>query len=120
MDHLAKLVVALPALPALRQKPLASAAAGLALYILLVRALRFRRRDKIVRDYGYPKRTLASMTVDEAYEIHKKLSNLEFPETIKTALFFALFKVSPPKPPPRTAPAPSPRQKAPHQYPRIS
>lgn len=77
----------------LRERPVASVTAAAALYLLLARALRFRRRDKIVREYGYSKRPLASMTVDEAYEIHRQLCTLEFPETFKTSLFFALFKV---------------------------
>lgn len=103
MDSVSQLVRALPndalamltkALPALRQRPFQTAATAVALYLVLVRALRFRRRDKIIRDFGYPaKRTLESMTVDEACEIHKQLANLEFPETVKTSLFFALFKV---------------------------
>ncbi|SPO06382.1 uncharacterized protein DNG_09071 [Cephalotrichum gorgonifer] len=89
MDSLRR---AIQAFPATRQNVVASVAVGTALYLILVRALRFRRRDQIVRDYGYPKRTLASMTVDEACNIRKELANLEFPETMKTSLFFALFK----------------------------
>lgn len=81
-------------LAACRQHRIATAAvSAAAVYLLLARALRNRRRDKIVRDFGYPKRLLPSMTVDEAYEIRKQIANLEFPETIKTSLFFALFKV---------------------------
>lgn len=81
------------AISLIRDRPIATTTAAAALYLLLVRALRFRRRNQIVRDYGYPKRPLASMTVDEAYKIHRKLGKLEFPETFKTSLFFALFKV---------------------------
>ena len=74
-------------------RPLTTTTAVAALYLLLVRSLRFRRRDRIVGDYGYPKRPLSSMTVDEAYDIHRQLAKLEFPETFKTSIFFALFKV---------------------------
>ena len=91
MDALAKLA---SMLSFLRERPITAATAAAALYLLLVRALRFRRCDKILRDYGYPKRSLASMTVDDAYAIHKQLANLEFPEMNVTSLFFALFKVS--------------------------
>lgn len=77
-----------------RQHRIVSAAVGTAaVYLLLARALRNQRRDKIIRDFGYPERSLASMTVDEAYEIRKQIANLEFPETVKTSLLFALFKV---------------------------
>lgn len=96
MDSLAKLS---EALPLLRERPLGTAAAAAALYLLLVRALRYRRRDRIIRDYGYPeRRTLESMTIDEAQKIHKQLSSLEFPNTSQNSLFFALFKVMPPPP----------------------
>lgn len=82
-------------LAACRQHRVATTAVvAAAVYLILARALRNRRRNKIVRDFGYPERPLSSMTVDEAYEIRKQLASLEFPETVKTSLFFALFKVS--------------------------
>src|SRR5690606_16853423 len=81
-------------LAAWRQHRIATAAVGAtAVYLVVARALRNRRRDNIVRSFGYPGRSLSSMTVDEAYEIRKQVANLEFPETIQTSLFFALFKV---------------------------
>ena len=91
MDPVGKLM---DLLAACRRHQIATAAVGTAaVYLILARALRNRRRDKILRDFGYPERSLASMTVDEAYEVRKQLANLEFPETVKTSLFFALFKV---------------------------
>lgn len=91
MDLLGKII---QLLAACRKHRVATTAVGAAVvYLILCRALRNRRRDKIVRDFGFPERPLSSMTVDEAYEIRKQLANLEFPETVKTSLFFALFKV---------------------------
>ncbi|PKS08645.1 hypothetical protein jhhlp_005034 [Lomentospora prolificans] len=61
-------------------------------YLTTVRLLRYRRRNRIIRDYGYPQRPLSSMTVEEASKIRKQLTNLEFPHAFTTSLFFALFK----------------------------
>lgn len=68
--------------------------APLALYSLLVSALRHQRRKSIERRYNYPHRaSFAKMTVDEAWAIATSLVELEFPTVFSTATFFALFKV---------------------------
>lgn len=63
-------------------------------YALLCNILRFRRRDGLVKKYGYHGRaSMAKMTTTEAQEILLTLSELEFPTTYMTCLEFALFKV---------------------------
>lgn len=65
------------------------------LYLLFCRALRYRRRDSLLKKYNYPTReSLAKMTNDEAQVIGKALGQLEFPYIYTTSLQFALFKVS--------------------------
>ena len=68
---------------------------ALASYALLCNALRFRRRDGMVKKYGYYDRaSMANMTTTEAQEIIKTLSELEWPTVFVTSVEFALFKVS--------------------------
>lgn len=57
-------------------------------YLLLVRALRFRRINKLQRS------ELASMTDEEAWKIQKSMAQLEFPFLFEKSLQFALFRVS--------------------------
>lgn len=79
--------------------PLMSSTAYLAIlaitYLGIVRIVRYRRRDQVATDYeGTPGRSLASMTVGDAYVIQRDLSELEFPHIFSISIFFALFKVS--------------------------
>ena len=64
-------------------------------YALLCNALRFRRRDGMVKKYGYHDRaSMSKMTTTEAQEIIKTLTELEWPTVFVTSVEFALFKVS--------------------------
>jgi hypothetical protein len=85
----------------LRSIPTTSSSAGvlLALYLTLVRLLRYRRRNNILRKYGYCSRrhnrqVMASMTLDEASAIQREIAQLEFPTTFERSLGFAILKVS--------------------------
>ena len=79
-----------------RENRLVAVTATALAYLAAVHLLRYRRRNQIVRKYGRRRRrTLASMTVEEASEIRKQLANFEFPHAFTTSLFFALFKVCP-------------------------
>lgn len=63
-------------------------------YTLLCNSLRFRRRDDMVKKYGYYDRaSMANMTTTEAQEIIKTLTELEWPTVFVTSVEFALFKV---------------------------
>lgn len=63
-------------------------------YALLCSALRFRRRDQMVKKYGYHDRaSMAKMTTTEAQEIIQTLTELEWPTIFLTSIEFALFKV---------------------------
>ncbi|CRG85030.1 hypothetical protein PISL3812_02181 [Talaromyces islandicus] len=55
-------------------------------YLLLVRALRFRRINKLQRS------ALASMTDEEAWQIQQAMAQLEFPFLFEKSLQFALFR----------------------------
>ncbi|KAF2761998.1 hypothetical protein EJ05DRAFT_507597 [Pseudovirgaria hyperparasitica] len=62
-------------------------------YLGICQALRFRRLHDLQR--RFPMRTkeeLASMTVDQAYEIQRIVMDWEFPYMVDKALNFALFK----------------------------
>ncbi|KAH8682555.1 hypothetical protein BX600DRAFT_485795 [Xylariales sp. PMI_506] len=62
-------------------------------YLLLVRALRYRREKSMLKRYGFQTReSLAKMTVLDAHHIIKELATLEFPSFLVTALQFGLFK----------------------------
>lgn len=59
-------------------------------YLLLVKALRFRRINKLQQRSA----SLASMTDEEAWEIQRAMAQLEFPTLFEKSLQFALFRVS--------------------------
>lgn len=72
---------------------------AVAAYLLLVRALRYQRRNGFHREfakkYGSSDReALKNMTVDDASPILKDMTELEFPSIFSAGVFFALFKVS--------------------------
>lgn len=69
-------------------------------YLILVRALRYRRRDGMAKKFNYPNRAaMAKMTVEEAYDIMEYLSELEFPYIWAMAGFFGFFNVCVPSSP---------------------
>lgn len=69
--------------------------AALIFYLLVVRSLRYRRRDALQKQYNYPNRkSFAKMTIEDAHLIQLSLAELEFPTTFSKSVFFALFKVS--------------------------
>jgi hypothetical protein len=75
------------------QNPLAPAAAVAVSYWLLVRVLRYRRRNSFARRFGYRTReSLKHMTLDDAYLINKELAEQEFPLVFQASIFFALLK----------------------------
>ncbi|KAB5558279.1 hypothetical protein GE09DRAFT_107285 [Coniochaeta sp. 2T2.1] len=59
-------------------------------YLLLVRLLRYRRRDRTTATYRT--QPLSSMTLADAHTIQHDVATLEFPTTFSIAVFFALFK----------------------------
>ncbi|KAF1832410.1 NAD(P)-binding protein [Decorospora gaudefroyi] len=66
---------------------------ALVIYWLAVRLLRYRYRDSIPLHFNYPTRSSwADMTLNDAHQIHLKLTTQEFPSTFSLSLFFALFK----------------------------
>jgi hypothetical protein len=67
-------------------------------YLLLVRALRYRRRNGFLRNFAkkygsYDREALQNMTLDDAWPILRDLTELEFPSIFSASVFFALFKV---------------------------
>jgi hypothetical protein len=67
--------------------------AVLAGYLLLVRKLRYLRRDRKHAEYPYKTREdFAKMTAEDAWGIVKYIMSLEFPFMSEKALSFALFK----------------------------
>ncbi|KAH8888513.1 hypothetical protein GQ53DRAFT_871485 [Thozetella sp. PMI_491] len=75
------------------KRPYAGVASGLLLYLILVRALRFRRANSWKKKYGFTTRSsLSQMTIEQAHKINQELASQEFPLTFATSLFFALFK----------------------------
>lgn len=67
---------------------------GLIAYPTIVSLLRFRRLKKLHEKYHYPTReSMAQMTDNDAWEIQKAVSELEFPFMYIKALQFALFRV---------------------------
>ena len=64
------------------------------LYSGVCRVRRLHQRNNIEADY-YRRRgsSLSSMTFEDAWKIQKWLAEQEFPKTLSTAVFFALFKV---------------------------
>lgn len=68
--------------------------AGFSFYLLLVQALRYRRRDAIQRRLSYKTREeMASMSLSVASTVMRELSLQEFPIIFYGSLSFALFKV---------------------------
>ena len=64
------------------------------LYLSAVRFLRYRRRDRLLRQYGpHAPASLADMKLHEAFEMVRDLTELEFPTIFPGSVFFALFKV---------------------------
>ena len=67
-------------------------------YVCLCRSLRHRREHALGKRFGYgdgsDRAALSRMTVDEAQQIIRCLSNYEFPLFNLLSLEFALFKVS--------------------------
>ncbi|KAI4864542.1 hypothetical protein F4820DRAFT_329599 [Hypoxylon rubiginosum] len=61
-------------------------------YVLLVRLLRYRRVDSILSAFGPDKRSLSSMTTQEAFSIMQQLQQLEFPHAMSKARTVALLK----------------------------
>ncbi|KAK3682326.1 hypothetical protein B0T22DRAFT_470839 [Podospora appendiculata] len=100
MEYLSKVHASLPSLAdfnAAEWTPVAArwtyGLGGLAAYLLLVRLLRYRRRDAMTRKYNYPTRSaMAAMTIEEATAINRQIIHLEFPIVYNKSLFFALFK----------------------------
>jgi hypothetical protein len=62
-------------------------------YMLLVRAVRFRRATSMQAAFGPGKRSLSSMTRKEAFDIMTQLQELEFPSAMAKARTLALLKV---------------------------
>ncbi|KAG4428732.1 hypothetical protein IFR05_015782 [Cadophora sp. M221] len=68
-------------------------AGGFLFYILLCSALRFNRRDAMLKKFSFTDRkSLARMTNIEAQAIMCQLAELEFPKIYYTSVQFALFK----------------------------
>ena len=63
-------------------------------YVVLVRSLRYRRRDTIRSSFRRGARPLSSMTTNEAYAIMSDLQELEFPYSFGKARTISLLKVS--------------------------
>lgn len=65
-------------------------------YPLLTGSFRYRRRNKLQKQYNYPTReSMAAMTDEEAFQIQKTVAQLEFPFMFIKSLQFALFRVRP-------------------------
>lgn len=63
-------------------------------YMVLCRSLRYRRRDAMHRKFDFPDRaSLSKMTTDQAYEIMKYVSELEFPKLYSLSVHFGIFQV---------------------------
>jgi hypothetical protein len=72
-----------------------------ALYLGLVRVLRYRRRDELARRFAHltaTRESYASMTVEDATFLNQELALLEFPLVFSRSLFFALFRVGSSRP----------------------
>lgn len=65
-----------------------------AMYLLLVRSLRYRRANGTPKKYSLTKRAdFAKMTADQAQAVLKDMTELEFPKFMGFSIVFALFKV---------------------------
>ncbi|KAH8645348.1 hypothetical protein BX600DRAFT_391519 [Xylariales sp. PMI_506] len=63
-------------------------------YLVLIRLLRYQRRNQISQKYGdgQNRQQLAAMTLGEASRIQRQLAELEFPRTFQRSLGFAILK----------------------------
>ncbi|KAI3327842.1 hypothetical protein HD806DRAFT_337217 [Xylariaceae sp. AK1471] len=66
-------------------------------YLILVRGLRYRRRDGFMKAYkrkygSCDRKALSKMAIEDAWIILKELTELEFPSIFSASVFFALFK----------------------------
>ena len=67
---------------------------GLVIYLALVRLLRFQRAQQLPRKFQMTRRdTFKTMTADQAQDVLKYLTELEFPKFMGFSIVFALFKV---------------------------
>ncbi|KAK3371144.1 hypothetical protein B0T24DRAFT_555190 [Lasiosphaeria ovina] len=83
----------LPALASIQGSGWIYGVAGFVSYLVVIRLLRYRFRNKLLRKHAYPtRRAMAAMTVEEAHAIHGDLSFSEFPLVFYNATSFALFK----------------------------
>lgn len=68
-------------------------------YLLIVRALRYRRMRRLEQSFGYgTRKPLGDMTLDDAAAILLELSEMEFPFSFLNSTQFALFRVRDGKP----------------------
>ncbi|KAK7606023.1 hypothetical protein JOL62DRAFT_560556 [Phyllosticta paracitricarpa] len=75
------------------EHPGSAAGGAFVCYLVLCRALRFRRTRKKLASYPYRTRAdYRHMTAQHAFEIHKYLFELEFPLLANRSLEFALFR----------------------------
>ncbi|KAI1506412.1 hypothetical protein F5X99DRAFT_2126 [Biscogniauxia marginata] len=70
---------------------------GVIAYLLLVRRLRYRRRDGWIRDFkrkygSCDRESLCNMKIEDAWVILRDMTELEFPSLFSVSVFFALFK----------------------------
>ena len=69
-------------------------AGALLIYAGVCHSLRHKQRHAIEKDYHSRRGpSLSAMTLEDAWKIQKWLAEQEFPKTLSTAVFFALFKV---------------------------
>ncbi|KAI1261618.1 hypothetical protein F5Y18DRAFT_419416 [Xylariaceae sp. FL1019] len=68
-------------------------AGGITAYLVVVRFLRYNRRDEIIRQYcPEGRRSLGRLSLENAHKIVLDLATLEFPAVFSGSIFFALFK----------------------------
>ncbi|OAP64973.1 hypothetical protein AYL99_00945 [Fonsecaea erecta] len=68
-------------------------AIGCIAYLLIVRALRFQRRDALLCRFGYGTvKPMGAMTFEDAASIHHELAEMEFPFSFLNSMEFALFR----------------------------
>lgn len=70
------------------------AAVAVIAYLLLVRTLRYRRKNAMEAPFTSEGRPLSSMTIEEAQSIMNQLQELEFPRSMAKARQISLLKVS--------------------------
>lgn len=90
---MAYLLVSITDLDPSTRRTLATAIATFAAsYLLLVRLLRYRRKESLEKPFSADERSLSSMTVEEAQRIVEALQTLEFPRAFSKARQIALLK----------------------------